>query len=308
MIPFSTLRQISLLLLFLPSAAFAVDVTLEWDRNPESNIIGYRIYHGRIPGGSPQRIEVGSRTLTQGVLSGLPAGAVCYAWATALNASGLESEPLDALLFISGPIGGQETTIPLTLLRGLVGKGVLLTGARAASLLSPPPEAPAGNNFLTVSSHPRSQSLFTGDTTVLGVTAAAAGPVSWQWLHNGTPLPGADSPTLAIGPASPAEAGIYQARIIMGETEILTEPAVVSVWPRPTLTISPGPGRLNPEENGLEVLVSGGSLQPLSLEFSENLTDWSLLEAFQLDDQGTRTIPDLTKTARQRFYRLRAGE
>ncbi|MDB6132024.1 MAG: hypothetical protein JWM59_267, partial [Verrucomicrobiales bacterium] len=47
--------------------------------------------------------------------------------------------------------------------------------------------------------------------------------------------------TLAIGPASPAETGIYQARIIMGGTEILTEPVVISVWPRSALTISPGP-------------------------------------------------------------------
>lgn len=172
----------------------------------------------------------------------------------------------------------------------------------------PPPDVPAENNFLTLGTSPQSQSLFTGGTVVLGVISAATGPVSWQWLHNGNSIPDAVFPTLTIGPATPAEAGDYQLRMIMDKTEILTEPAVLSVWPRPTLTLSHGPDRLDPEENGLEVLVSGESLQPLSLEFSENLTEWSLLEAFQLDDQGTRTILDPTKTARQRFYRLRAGE
>ncbi|MDB6133055.1 MAG: hypothetical protein JWM59_1298, partial [Verrucomicrobiales bacterium] len=41
---FPILKQISLLLL-LPSAGFAVDVTLEWNPNPEPDIIGYRIYY-----------------------------------------------------------------------------------------------------------------------------------------------------------------------------------------------------------------------------------------------------------------------
>ncbi|MDB6136881.1 MAG: Fibronectin type domain protein [Verrucomicrobiales bacterium] len=321
-IPFSILKQISLLLL-LPCAGLAVDVTLEWNPNPEPDIVGYRIYYISLPGSSLQQIETGNQT--RAVLSGLPAGKSWLALAVAQNAFGLESAPSNLLFFDSGSVPEVPAAeVQLSLSMSVSPMSALLsyippstaeqetdTGKwpdSADSSFVSPPEVPAGNNFLTVSSTPESQSLFTGDTTVLGVPTAATGPASWQWLHNGKPLPGAVFPTLTIGPASPAEAGNYQVQIIMEKTEILTEPAVISVWPRPTLTISRGPDRLNPEENGLEVLVSGGPLQPLSLEFSENLTDWSLLEAFQLDDQGTRTIPDQTKMARQRFYRLRARE
>ncbi|RYY53670.1 MAG: hypothetical protein EOO05_20910 [Chitinophagaceae bacterium] len=314
MTPFSILQQISLLLL-LPSAGFAVDVTLEWDPNPEPDVIGYRIYYLCIPGGSLQHIETGKQT--RAVLSGLPAGESWLALATARNASGLESGASSPVFFNSGPVPNvlaakAQLILPMS---------VSPMSARSSSISSPTVEQETNDgkrpdsglvgstNYQQVYQfEAQSQSLFTGDTTVLGAATAATGVASWQWLHNGKPLPGADSPTLVIGPASQAEAGNYQVRIIMDETEILTEPTVISVWPRPTLNISPGPNRLNPEENGLEVLVSGGPLQPLSLEFSENLTDWSLLEAFQLDDQGTHTIQDKTKTARQRFYRLRAGE
>lgn len=318
---FSILQPISLFLL-LPSASFAVDVTLEWDPNPEPDIIGYRIYYVSIPGGSLQKIETGKQT--RAVLSGLPVGKSWLALAIARSASGLESVSSNPVFFNSGPVSnvsGAQVQLSLPM-------SVSPMSAQSYSIPSPtaaqeaddgkrpdsadlsfvsPPEVSTGNNFLKVGSSPQSQSLFTGDTIVLEVPTSS-GPVSWQWLHNGKPIPDAVFPTLAIGPASPAEAGNYQVRTIMDGTEILTEPAVISVWTRPTLTISPGPNRLNPEENGLEVQVSGGPLQPLSLEFSENLTDWSPLETFQLDDQGTRTILNQTKTARQRFYRLRAGE
>lgn len=330
--PFLNLRQISLLF-FLPSACFAVDVTLEWNPNPEPDIIGYRIYYASFPGGSLQQMDTGKQT--RAVLSGLPSGKNWIAVATARNAFGLESAPSDLVFFDSNlvtaakvqsifpmsvsPASAGASTIPTFPAEqetngekqpdaGLVGNSDYQFEAPTTDPPSaPPPEVSTENNFLMVISPPQSQSVFTGDTVVLKVTAVATGPVSWQWLHNGKPLPDADSSTLNLGPASPAETGSYQVRIIMGEKETLTDSAVVSVWPRPTLTISPGPNRLNPVENGLEILVSGGSLQPLSLEFSENLTHWSQLEAFRLNDQGTRTILD-PKAAQQRFYRLRAGE
>lgn len=361
MIRIPTLQKICLVLL-LPSTGFAVDVTLDWNSNPEPDVRGYRIYHGRIPGKSPKQVEVGSGT--QFVLPDLPAGEVCYAWATALNASGLESDPSDALLFIPDPVkGGQATLIPWSLLRSFVGTEAISTTARSASTASsspeqgtavgpwsngasagaamafhpaedlqtlvreyvgsgyspdrilitsvpaflPPQEVPIESNLLSESSPPQWHSLFAGDTIDLRVIPPANGPVSLQWLQNGTPIPGAVSPMLIIGAASSAENGNYQVRILTGEKEIITEPAFISVWPRPNLTFSSGPDPLDAAEKPKEILIAGGSGQPLSLEVSENLTDWALLGTFQLNEAGTRTILDLTRTNRQRFYRLRAG-
>ncbi len=166
----------------------------------------------------------------------------------------------------------------------------------------------AEGDLLTVISPPQPQSVFEGGSAVFGATTAATGPVAWQWFHNGVLLDNAVAATLTVAPVTAADAGEYQVRVTLGEAEVLTPPALLTVAPRPALTVLSGTGPPPPAEHGVELQATGAPLQPRSVEVSENLRDWALLEAFRLDAKGIRTLPDPTKTARGRYYRLRAGE
>jgi hypothetical protein len=56
---------------------------------------------------------------------------------------------------------------------------------------------------------PANQTVLAGNNAVLSVSALGAGPLSYQWRHYGTNLPGKTSQLLALLPAKPSDAGPY---------------------------------------------------------------------------------------------------
>ena len=78
-----------ILLLLIPAArAGAAIVTLAWDPNPETDLLGYRIHYGTSSGVYGTSIEVGRQTTY--TVTGLPAGNYYFA-ITAYNTSWMES-------------------------------------------------------------------------------------------------------------------------------------------------------------------------------------------------------------------------
>ena len=75
--------------LFTIQAAHAAEITLAWDRNPESNIAGYKVYYGSESGAYSNVIDIGSYTSC--TISGLEAGETYFIVATAYDTSGDES-------------------------------------------------------------------------------------------------------------------------------------------------------------------------------------------------------------------------
>lgn len=82
--------------------------------------------------------------------------------------------------------------------------------------------APAPTGTVAISAHPNSQTVVTGSTAVLGVTATNA--TAYQWRLNGTPLAGATAATLVISPATAAQAGSYSV-VVSGSGGPLTSTA-----------------------------------------------------------------------------------
>lgn len=74
---------ISIFFIFPFSAqnAQAADVTLAWDQNPESDVIGYKVYYGTSSGSYSTTVDVGNYTSC--VISGLDIGETYYFVATA---------------------------------------------------------------------------------------------------------------------------------------------------------------------------------------------------------------------------------
>ena len=69
------------------------NVSLRWDRNPEPNIAGYKVYYGQISGVYTPLQTVADTTTTIAV----PNGSVFYFVVTAINSAGLESAFSDAV-------------------------------------------------------------------------------------------------------------------------------------------------------------------------------------------------------------------
>jgi hypothetical protein len=64
--------------------------TLAWNRSPDSNVIGYRVYYGPASGIYTNAIDVGN--ITTNTVPGLTGGVTCFFAVTAYNALGLESD------------------------------------------------------------------------------------------------------------------------------------------------------------------------------------------------------------------------
>lgn len=81
----------------------AADVKFAWDRNPEPDISGYKMYWGLNKGAYTWSTNVGN--VTNGVITGLVETNNYYVVVTATNAVGLESDPSNECVLFPGPNG-----------------------------------------------------------------------------------------------------------------------------------------------------------------------------------------------------------
>ena len=77
--------------LLLPEVASAAVVTIAWDRNPETNIAGYRISYGTVSGAYTTTVDVGNRLDWQ--IRGVEDGQKYYFVVRAINTAGAVSPP-----------------------------------------------------------------------------------------------------------------------------------------------------------------------------------------------------------------------
>jgi hypothetical protein len=70
-----------------------------------------------------------------------------------------------------------------------------------------------------------------GGSLNLSVAASGTGPLEFAWLHNGSEIPGADSPTLNLSGVSRENAGHYRALIRNREGTAISRDVLVVVGP-----------------------------------------------------------------------------
>jgi len=86
-----------------------------------------------------------------------------------------------------------------------------------------PPQIPSITNA------PGSLEVFSGANASLSVGASGTPPLSYSWLFNGTPIPGANSSTLALVNLTAAGSGNYAAVVANSVGSVTSAPAVVTV-------------------------------------------------------------------------------
>ncbi len=91
---------------------------------------------------------------------------------------------------------------------------------------------------IQILSHPVSIQLAPGESTNLAVAANSSQTLSYQWLFNGLPISGANSPTHAINNASELDAGLYRVRISTADQSVESNSAMVSISALPSLQLS----------------------------------------------------------------------
>jgi hypothetical protein len=105
---------------------------------------------------------------------------------------------------------------------------VLSAGATLTVNASQPP---------VITGPPQNASAREGGSVTFTVTATGAPPLSYQWRHNTTDIPGATNSTLTLTNLTAAQAGTYDVRVTNAAGNVLSAGAVLTVNPiaRPTL-------------------------------------------------------------------------
>lgn len=93
----------------------------------------------------------------------------------------------------------------------------------ATVTVQPAPKPP------TITTEPAGQVVPAGSAATLSATAAGTEPLTWQWLKNGTPIPGANSSSLTFSRAGGANSGTYSVRVTNAAGSIVSLASVLTV-------------------------------------------------------------------------------
>ncbi len=98
---------------------------------------------------------------------------------------------------------------------------------------------PVGTQF-GILSQPASQTIAAGGSATFTVVTTGSNGVTYQWSHNGAPIPGAFSDTYVIKPPiQDSNAGTYTVAATSREVTLVSEPAVLTVVDAPVFTLQP---------------------------------------------------------------------
>ena len=82
-----------------------------------------------------------------------------------------------------------------------------------------------------ITSQPQSQTLACGSDATLSVTATGTGPLAYQWICNGSDLPGATSSSLTLSDLQFTNAGLYKVLVSNPVGTVTSSTAVLNVVP-----------------------------------------------------------------------------
>lgn len=80
-----------------------------------------------------------------------------------------------------------------------------------------------------IAQHPSDATAAIGGSATLSVVVSGVGPFVYQWRHDGSPIPGANSATLALNNVQPGNAGSYYVVVSNASGSAPSSPAVLTV-------------------------------------------------------------------------------
>lgn len=164
---------------------------------------------------------------------------------------------------------------------------------------------PRSGDVLAVTGAPSSLTRLPGESAFFVVTAAATGPISYQWKKNNVAIPGATSSALVLNQLAEADEGAYKVELVRGTASASAGPAMLTVE---GAAVQPVPFRVQRMTMNSDQSVSfqlNGELNSTVLIYaSSDMTRWDLIGG-QLNTSGTIRISDPASIGqKKRFYRL----
>ena len=164
---------------------------------------------------------------------------------------------------------------------------VLFDNVRVYSVIDPP----------AITAQPANRTVNAGANAMFSVSATGTAPLDYQWIVNGTNVPGANASVLTISNTTPAVAGTYLVRVSNAAGSVVSQPASLSL----TQIHLDG---LSLDAGGIwQITLSGAPGENYFLETSTNLVNWQPLPVF-VNSNGVARFGDAFSTNSPiRFYR-----
>jgi alpha-tubulin suppressor-like RCC1 family protein len=241
---------------------------------------------------SNRKVDLGANTLLRVVAAGAPP--LSFQWR--LNGADLPGATKFWLRLInvqSSDAGAYTVVVSNP-------SQVLTSQVATVSVRLPPPPV--------ITQQPSSQVVPMGTNILLTVVAYGAPPLSYQWLKNGSNLPGATGSLLAVTASTRHDSGLYAVAV--------SNPGGTTVSSNAQLMVQV-PQRLEPiawpPQAGFALVsrdADGGLLGPEDLagfqaQTSTNLLDWMVLtNSLTLTNGGLLLVDPELATSQQRYYRI----
>jgi hypothetical protein len=117
-----------------------------------------------------------------------------------------------------------------------------------------------GSGDLCIFRQPSSQRVAAGTRTLLWAPALGRGTIKYQWMRNGTNVPGATQAYYVNFDSQDWDAGSYQAVISNGEGSLTSAVATVTITPSaPVITVQPLDQQIPPHQTITIVCVAAGT-------------------------------------------------
>lgn len=93
----------------------------------------------------------------------------------------------------------------------------------------------------------------------VGATTTSAGGLSYQWFHNGLPIPGAVEPTLSFNPFMADDLGAYEVRVTDKCFSVMSQPVIATLIAPATIEIQPQSHVVSPGTSAVFAVFAKGA-------------------------------------------------
>jgi hypothetical protein len=120
-----------------------------------------------------------------------------------------------------------------------------------------------------ISSQPQTQTVTAGASVTFSMSAAGTWPLSYRWQYNGADLLAATNTSFTISNAQPANSGVYRIWVTNAAGSIYSQPATLSVFLPPVITVQPLSTSVTVDGNAT-LQVSAAGTKPLAYQWFFN--------------------------------------